>query len=107
MNVNHKYKNLLEEILKKGVWRNDPNRTNVKRLQIPFYNMTLDLRKGFPLLNTKKMWWKGIVIETLWMLKGHTNIKELIDNGTLTEDDIFINNMEHCPDVSGNDVSGN
>ena len=29
-------------------------------------------------------------------------IKELIDNGTLTEDDIFINNMEHCPDVSGN-----
>lgn len=36
-----------------------------------------DLRKGFPLLTTKRMFFKGIVHELLWFLKGNTNSKDL------------------------------
>lgn len=75
------YKVLLDKVLSDGVARPDPNRKGVQRLQIPKYLMTLDMRDGFPMLTTKKMWWKGIVVETLWMLRGESNIKYLVDNG--------------------------
>ncbi len=38
-----------------------------------------DLQKGFPLLTTKKTFWRGIVTELLWFLTGSSNIKPLID----------------------------
>jgi thymidylate synthase len=39
------------------------------------------MKEGFPLLTSKKMAWKAIVVELLWFLKGDTNIKYLIENG--------------------------
>lgn len=39
--------------------------------------MKFDLRDGFPLLTTKKMFTHGIVVELLWMLRGMTNIQWL------------------------------
>jgi thymidylate synthase len=41
--------------------------------------MRFDLSQGFPLLTTKKTFWRGIVTELLWFLSGSSNIKPLID----------------------------
>jgi len=38
-----------------------------------------DLAKGFPILTTKRVFWRGVVAELLWMLSGSTNIKPLVD----------------------------
>lgn len=44
-------------------------------------SMRFNLKYGFPVLTTKKMFTKGFIHELLWFLKGDTNIKYLIDNG--------------------------
>lgn len=38
-----------------------------------------DLKDGFPLLTTKKTFWRGIVEELLWFLSGSSNLKPLVD----------------------------
>ena len=38
-----------------------------------------DLSRDFPLLTTKKTFWRGIVTELLWFLSGSSNIKPLVD----------------------------
>jgi len=75
------YIKLLKKILKKGVEK-ESGRVNMPNTWgIEYGKITMDLRKGFPLLTTKKMFWKGIVHELLWFLRGETNIKYLVDNG--------------------------
>ena len=41
-----------------------------------------DLKEGFPLLTTKKTYWRGVVREPLWFLSGNSNIKPLVDQKT-------------------------
>ena len=43
--------------------------------------MRFDLSKGFPLVTTKKVHLRSIIVELLWFLNGDTNIKYLNDNG--------------------------
>lgn len=75
------YLRLLKEIKEKGVHK-DAARANMPGTTSLFgYQFRHNLATGFPLLTTKKMFWKGIVVELLWFLKGDTNIKYLIDNG--------------------------
>ena len=63
---------VLEEYKEKG--EKPPFIRSVFGRQIRF-----DLGDGFPLLTTKKTFWRGIVTELLWFLSGSSNIKPLID----------------------------
>jgi len=79
--IDKTYHKLVNKILKEGFSYEDPNRKGVKRLQIPSYTFKHEFKDGFPAITTKKLYWKGIVGELLWFLKGDTNIKYLVDNG--------------------------
>ena len=76
--LDKEYQILLEYILGNGVEKQD--RTGVGTLSIFGWQIRHKMSKGFPLLTTKKMYWKGIVTELLWFLRGDTNIKYLVDN---------------------------
>lgn len=45
------------------------------------HRLVHDFKDGFPLLTTKKMFFRGIVEELAWFLRGSTNVKELSDKG--------------------------
>lgn len=78
--IDEKFHNLLQHILNEGYRYEDPNRKGVYRRQISDYKIIYDFRDGFPALTTKKLAWKSVVSELLWILRGNTNIKYLVDN---------------------------
>lgn len=73
------YLNILKYVFENG--KVVPNRTGIDTASVFGAMCRYDLKKGFPLLTTKKVYWKGIVHELLWFLSGDTNIKYLNDNG--------------------------
>ena len=75
------YQDVLQDILDNGREKesgreNMPNTIGLSHATI----LMKDVSENFPLLTTKKMYWKGIVCELLWFLRGETNIKYLVDN---------------------------
>jgi thymidylate synthase len=72
------YLDLLRDVLKNGMTKND--RTGTGTLSVFGRQIVHNMSDGFPLLTTKKMYWKGIVAELIWFLRGDTNIKFLVDN---------------------------
>ncbi len=72
------YLEMCQQILDSGVDRED--RTGTGTRSIFGHQLRFDLQKGFPLMTTKKVYWKGVAHELLWFLKGDTNIKYLNDN---------------------------
>jgi len=74
------YLNLLEDILANGVEKESGRANMPNTIGISHAVIRMDLQEGFPLLTTKKMYWKGIVHELLWFLRGDTNVKYLVDN---------------------------
>ena len=75
----YQYLNLLRDILDNGVQRGD--RTGTGTLGVFGRQIRFDLSKGFPLLTTKKLHTRSIIVELLWFLRGETNIRWLKDNG--------------------------
>ncbi|HEY9422930.1 MAG TPA: thymidylate synthase [Thermoanaerobaculia bacterium] len=72
------YLQLLSRILDEGAEQKD--RTGVGTLSVFGHQMRFDLSKGFPLLTTKKLHIRSILIELLWFLKGDTNVRWLKEN---------------------------
>lgn len=81
----YEYLNLLKKVLNEGIPSDD--RTGNGTLSIFGAQMRFPIYPNFPLLTTKKVFWKGVVHELLWFLKGDTNIKYLVDNGVHIWDD--------------------
>jgi thymidylate synthase len=72
------YHDLLQHILDNGTKKED--RTGTGTTSVFGYQMRFDLSKGFPVVTTKKLHLRSIIIELLWFLQGDTNIKFLKDN---------------------------
>lgn len=78
--IDHTYHNLLEKILQEGYDYKDESR-DVMCKQISSYEFRHNIRlNGFPAITTKKLYWKGVVGELIWFLRGDTNIKYLVNN---------------------------
>jgi thymidylate synthase len=77
--VDKQYKELLEHILKNGRVKKD--RTGTGTISVFDYTMKFNMKEGFPILTSKKVFFKGVVHELIWFLRGDTNIKYLVDNG--------------------------
>ncbi|MCS5524879.1 MAG: thymidylate synthase, partial [Candidatus Poseidoniia archaeon] len=60
------YLELVEEVLDRGTRKQ--NRTGVDTISAFNVNYAIDLAEGFPLLTTKEISWKNIVVENLWFL---------------------------------------
>ena len=92
------YLSLLEDALKNGVKKIDRG-TNVVLYSLFGRQTRYDLSQGFPLLTTKRVYWKGVLHELYWFLSGQSNIKYLIDNNVHIWDDypykIYSNKLKH------------
>ncbi len=73
------YHDLLELVLKTGVQKHD--RTGTGTLSLFGHQTRYDLSAGFPLLTTKKLFAKAIILELLWFLRGDTNVRWLQERG--------------------------
>ncbi len=72
------YLKLVKDILENGVEKSD--RTGVGTISVFGRMIRFNLEEGFPLLTTKKVSFRLIIHELLWLISGSTNIKYLVDN---------------------------
>eukprot|EP01018_Ginkgo_biloba_P011529 Gb_18224 [translate_table: standard] len=75
----HQYLKLIQHIISNGVQKGD--RTGTGTLSKFGCQMRFNLRKSFPLLTTKRVFWRGVVEELLWFISGSTNAKVLQEKG--------------------------
>lgn len=69
------YSNLIKRIIDCGEFRDD--RTGIGTFSLFDQRIEFDLADGFPLLNRRPIFWRGIVEETFFFLHGETNTKKL------------------------------
>ncbi len=77
--VHHPYEDLMRHVRENGVAKGD--RTGTGTTSVFGHQMRFDLAQGFPLITTKRVFWKAVVLELLWFLRGDSNAKWLQERG--------------------------
>ena len=72
------YEDLVRTILREGTLKSD--RTGTGTISLFGRQMRFDLSHSFPLITTKKVYFRGIAYELLWFLKGSQNVRWLQEN---------------------------
>lgn len=75
--TSHTYEDLLADILANGSEKSD--RTGVGTRSVFARQLRYNLSEGFPLITTKRVFFRGIVAELLWFLSGSSSIQPLLD----------------------------
>lgn len=90
MNINKKYKQLVEKVYNEGFMYEDPNRKGVIRKQLSFYQFKHEFKDGYPIIGLKQCYPKMAFNEMLSFMRGYTNLKDLESLGvTFWRDDAF------------------
>lgn len=82
----YQYLDLLKEVLDTGI-KNVDRGTGAVSYSVFGRQTRYDLSQGFPLLTTKRVYWKGVLHELYWFMAGMSNIKYLVDNNVHIWDD--------------------
>ena len=70
------YLDMCRFVLDNGKMKTD--RTNTGTISLFGAQKRYNLNEGFPLLTTKKVYFKGVLVELLWLISGETNIQPLV-----------------------------
>jgi thymidylate synthase len=73
--VRHQYEDFMRHVFTQGVAKGD--RTGTGTRSVFGHQMRFDLSEGFPLITTKKVYLRAIIVELLWFLRGDSNVKWL------------------------------
>lgn len=101
--MEQEYLDLAQRILDDGSLREDRTGTGTK--SVFGHQMRFDLQKGFPLLTTKRVYFKLIKSELLWFLKGDTNIKYLLENNNHIWDEWAFERYVGSEEYTGPDMT--
>ncbi|MFC6464563.1 thymidylate synthase [Marinilactibacillus sp. GCM10026970] len=101
--MEQEYLDLAQRILDEGSIRSDRTGTGTK--SVFGHQMRFDLQKGFPLLTTKRVFFKLIKSELLWFLKGDTNIKYLLEHNNHIWDEWAFERYVQSEDYTGPDMT--
>ena len=77
--VRTQYEDFMRHVQTHGVFKSD--RTGTGTTSVFGHQMRFDLSEGFPLITTKKVHMKSIVLELLWFLRGDSNVRWLQERG--------------------------
>tara|TARA_B100001964_G_scaffold89560_2_gene100631 strand:- start:12690 stop:13568 length:879 start_codon:yes stop_codon:yes gene_type:complete len=93
------YLELVKEVLNRGTRKT--NRTGVDTVSAFNINYSVDMGSGFPLLTTKKISWKNIVVENLWFLSGDLHVGLMQKHGCKIWDP-WADDAGYVPSAYGN-----
>ena len=77
--IRSQYEDFMRHVYEHGVAKGD--RTGTGTRSVFGHQMRFDLNDGFPLVTTKKVFLKAVIVELLWFLRGDSNVQWLQDNG--------------------------